>query len=188
MDSNALKNNPIYLSDTCKALEELRRANKDDIRQSQTQAFLGANKVVSDLNKYLFTVATLLIPILFSLVTVDEIRKRLNPGDNILIILSIFFLFLSLILGFIHMFSEYKFFRKWLKNEEKKLKVWSSTSFWPGAPSADKINEYIKEYDSKKLRVDDIRGGNGTRISYNLFDYSGHFLAHRYCANNFNHF
>jgi len=155
-ENDTLKNNPNYLLDVCKGLEELRRGNKNDIKQSQIEAFLGANQVVSNINKYFFTVATLLIPIIFSLVTIDEIRRKLNQGDSVLVVLSIIFLFLSLIAGFIHMLVEYKFFRKWLKEEDRKLKLWSSTSFWPSVPLPDKIKDYINEYDSTKSKTDDI--------------------------------
>ena len=117
---------------------------------------MGGNKVVSDLNKYLFTVATLLIPIIFSLLGVNEIRERFDQRDDILIGASIIFLLLSLVGGFLHMISEIRFFRKWLKNTERRLKLWASISFWPSVPTADKINDYIKEYDSIKARTDDI--------------------------------
>jgi len=151
------ENDPNYLLDVCKGLEELRRANKDDVKQSQLEAFAGANTITSNLNKYLFTVASLLIPIIFSLISVNEIKQRLNQGDSVLIVLSLSFLFLSLIVGFIFMISEYMYFKKWLKNTERKLEKWSSSSFWPCTPpSAGDINGYLTEYNLLKSRTDEI--------------------------------
>lgn len=156
MKRDNLKNSPDYLLNVCKGLEDLRQGNKEDIRQSQIEALVGGNKVVSDLNKYLFTVATLLIPIIFSLLGVNEIRERLDQRDSVLIGASIIFLLLSLVGGFLHMISEIRFFKRWLKNTERRLKLWASISFWPSVPTADKIKDYIKEYDSIKSRTDDI--------------------------------
>lgn len=151
-----LKNNPEYLLRVCQGLEELRKGNKEDIRQSQIEAFEGGNKVVADLNKYLFSVATIVIPIIFSLTTIKEIRQILDQRSALLIKLSIISLFSSLFFGFFHMISEYNFFKIWLQNTEKKLKKWSSVSFWPGAPIPSKIKEYINEYETIKSQVDEI--------------------------------
>src|SRR5690606_28746680 len=119
-----------YLLKVCQGLEQLRVGNKSDIRQSQTEAYHGENKVLSDLNKYLFGFATLLVPIIFSLSSVDEIRKNLDNSDGLLIELSLIFLFSSLIAGLMHIISEYKFFNRWHKNQDKKLKRWATISFW----------------------------------------------------------
>ncbi len=151
-----LKKDPSYLLKVCEGLEELRKGNKADIRESQIEAFNGLNKVTSDLNKYLLTVSTALIPIIFSLVTINEIRQKLNQRDGALIAVAIIFLFASLVLGFIHMISESRFFKKWIKFEDKKLKLWASTSFWPSAPIPTKIKEYIDEYDLIRKKVDEI--------------------------------
>ena len=140
----------------CEGLERLRIGNKSDIRESQIEAFTGINKLTSEINKYLFTIATLLIPIIFSLVTIDIVRQKLNKGDSTLISYSLVFLLLSIIAGFIHMLAEYKFFRKWLGLEEKKLKQWSLISFWPGVPAPEKIKDYINEYNQAKNKVDEI--------------------------------
>lgn len=152
-ESNTPEN---YLQKVCEGLEELRRGNKNDIRESQIEAVQGLNKITSDLNKYLFTVATFLIPILFSLVTLNEIRQKLDQKDGVLIALATIFLFVSLTLGFIHMVSESKFFKKTIYNADKKLKLWSSISFWPSAPLPNKVREYVDEYDSIKKKVDEI--------------------------------
>ena len=154
--ANSFRNDPNYLLKVCEGLESLRQGNKNDIRESQIEAFNGTNKIVSDLNKYLFTVGTLLIPILFSLVTIGDIRQRLDQRDSVLIMLSLVFLFTSLVSGFVHMISELKYFRKWLKNQDKKLRLWATTSFWPSDPSPEKIKDYINDYDSLKQKSDDI--------------------------------
>lgn len=151
-----LREDPTYLLRVCEGLEQLRVGNKNDIRQSQTEAYLGGNKVVSDLNKYLFSFTTVLIPVIFSLLSVTEIMKSLDKFDGLLIQLALVFLFSSLLAGLLHMVAEYKFFDKWLKNQNSKLKLWSSTSFWPSAPIPSKIEEYITEYDSMKKQADDI--------------------------------
>jgi len=156
MANDTFKNDPNYLLKVCEGLEELRRGNKNDIRESQVKQVDGLNRVISDINKYLLTVATALIPIIFSLVTINEIRQKLNQKDGNLIAAAIVLLFISLVFGFIHMITESSFFRKGIRSEEKKLKMWSSTSFWPGVPSPSKIKEYIEEYDSIKKNVDKI--------------------------------
>ena len=156
MDKDSLKSNSDYFLSVCKGLEDLRRGNKEDIRQSQIKALEGGNKVVSDLNKYLFAVATLLVPIIFSFVTINEARERLTTTDSFLITLSIVFLLFSIGAGFSHMITEYLFFKKWLGNQDRKLKLWATVSFWPGAPLPEKIKDYIQEYNSIKARTEDI--------------------------------
>jgi hypothetical protein len=151
-----LKSDRDYLRSVCEGLERLRIGNKSDIRESQIEAYTGVNRITSELNKYLFTLATLLIPIIFSLITIDIVRQKLNKGDSTLISYSLVFLLLSIIAGFAHMFAEYKFFKKWLGIEERKSKQWSLISFWPGVPAPEKIKNYINEYDQAKNRVDEI--------------------------------
>lgn len=156
MNKKGLKHNSAYLLEVCKGLETLRQDNKRDIRESQKEAVSGANKTLSDLNKYLFTVATLLIPIIFSLVGIKDIRESINPEDSILLKEAILFLFISLLIGFCHMMSEVGFYRKWLMNAEERLKLWSSISFFPGVPTAKQVGKYIKEYEGMIVKIDSI--------------------------------
>ncbi|QQG41859.1 MAG: hypothetical protein HYV90_00905 [Candidatus Woesebacteria bacterium] len=151
-----LRNDNTYLLEVCQGLEQLRVGNKSDIKQSQVEAFLAGNKVVSDLNKYFFGFATLLVPIIFSFSTVDEVRQKLDKSDSLLLELSLIFLFSSLVSGLLHMASEYKFFKRWLKNQDKKLKQWASVSFWPSTPTPSKISQYLNEYESIKKETEII--------------------------------
>lgn len=156
MKDNNLQEDKEYLSDICKGLEDLRQGNKSDIRQSQIEAFSASNTVLSDLNKYLFYATTLLIPLIFSIVGIESFKNKLTQGDIALIKASLVFLFFSLIVGFCHMISDVIYYRKWQKNTERQLKLWSTTSFWPGVPIGSKIEDYINEYESIRSRTDDI--------------------------------
>ncbi len=141
-----LRENEQYLTDTCKGLEELRVSNKRNLRESQVIALNSLNKTLSDINKYFFTISTLLIPIIFSLINLPEIKKRLSNGDGVLIKMSLIFLMLSLLFGLIHMLADYKFYKKWLQNLEKKLEKWSAISFWPGNPLPEMVIKSVSRY------------------------------------------
>lgn len=153
---NKLPDDPNYLLRVCEGLEQLRRGNRDDLRQSQVEGVQSHNRVVSDINKYLLTVATALIPIIFSLVTINEIRRKLNQRDDTLIEMALIFLFASLVFGFAHMISETLFFRKAIKSANRRLKLWASISFWPGSPTLGKVKEYLDEYELLREKTADI--------------------------------
>lgn len=152
MDTQSSRENKLI--DICKGLEQLRVDNKASIRQSQIEALRTANMTVVNINKYLLTVATLLVPIIFSFTTIREISRTLNSTDGLLLKISLVFLGASIAFGFIHMFFEVKYYRDWLKNDTSKLKLWSSTSFWPG--NQNKAENYVEEYNSIKKEVDNI--------------------------------
>lgn len=152
---NKLKSNPDYLIGIPKGLEELRRGNKEVIRQSQIFAVSEINKIVSNLNRYFFTIALLLIPIIFSLVTLSNVREILNNGDSVLISEAFIFLLASLLCGLAHMLHEYFYWKKAEINFENQIKTWS-VSFWPGVPLPSKIAGYIEEYNKTVKKVDEI--------------------------------
>ncbi len=152
----SLKDDRDYLRSVCEGLESLRVRNKTEIRESQIKAYNGVNKITSDLNKYFFTLSTLLIPIIFSLVSVNVIRQRLNKADSMLITISLLFLIVSIIFGFVHHRVEYIFYVKMLKNKTKQLKMWSAISFWPADPSPEKIRNYFNEYESIRKKTTEI--------------------------------
>lgn len=152
-----IKRDPKYWWSVCEGLERLRIGNKNDIRQSQTEAFEELNKVVGNFSKYLFTIAALLIPIIFSLVTSDSIRKRLDQRDSVWISVALILLSASLVAGLVHMISEYKYNKNWLKNCEKRLKIWASSSFWPSVPTPENIGKYMMEYEETRNKTDEIQ-------------------------------
>lgn len=150
-----LRESPNYLIGVVEGLEELRRGNKDDIRQSQIHAHELLNTTVSSLNKYFFTIASLLVPLLISLVTVNDVRQRIDAKSSVLIAISLISLTASVVIGVGHIVSDYHFLKGWYKEESKKLKLWSK-SFWPGVPIPSKIEGYIEEYNSTLEQVDKV--------------------------------
>lgn len=154
MNQENLRNDPRYLVESVKALEELRSGNKDDIRVSQVMAVESANRTVTAINKYLFSISSVLIPFFTALVSFDELSRNLTNTDRGIAVTSLIFLGASLVFGLLHMVTDVIFYRFWVKDQDQKLKIWSSTSFFPSNPF--KIKDYIDEYDLMKTRSDKI--------------------------------
>lgn len=154
MRKNRVKNenNSEFTIDLCKGLEDLRRGNVESIKQSRQIAFDGGNSAESNINRQLINAAALLIPVVFSLGSVQEIRSQLNQTNSLMVKISLIFMLVSLLLGLIHIYEDHVFYKKWFKLEEKKLKPWASTSFFPSDPA--KIRAYLKEYESIKKQID----------------------------------
>jgi hypothetical protein len=144
-----------FNSDVAKGIESLRQGNKSDLRESQVYALAAHNKSISDINKYLFTIASLLIPLVASLIGIEDIRKNLNQVDKAIIIESIVLIIFSVLFGFIHTITDALFFKTWLDNVEERLKLWSTTSFWPTNPS--NVANHLDEYESLRKKADHIQ-------------------------------
>lgn len=156
MAKTPIKNDQPTLRDICKELENSRKDNKSADREAQIEALHSLIITISNFSKYIFTIVTLLIPIIFSLVTNNDIKNHLDQRDSVLIIGSLIFLFVSFLLGLTNMVFEIIFYRKWLKNQNKKLQLWSSTTFWPADTRPEKVQGYIKEHNSLVKMANEI--------------------------------
>lgn len=136
-------------------LEELRKNNKADIRESQIYVLTSLNNSLSAINKYFFSLATVLIPIVAGLAGFKEVRINLEDVERVALAESIILILLSISCGFLHMLYDIEFFRFWLKNADERLKLWSSSSFYPGNPL--KAKDYVEEYENIKNRTDQLQ-------------------------------
>lgn len=156
-ETSEFKNDKSYLMEVCKGLEELRVSNKHDVRQSQTEAFTGVNRSTSELNKLFFTISSLLIPTIYTLVSLNETRTALSAGKQSgFLVISLASLLVSLIFGTIHVVVDINFYKKWLRSETRKSRIWSSTSFWPGVPTPEQIKTYFDDYETKSKEITTI--------------------------------
>lgn len=137
-----------------KALENLRRDNKQDIRDSQIEAFREINKLSSDFNKYLFTFTTLFISLVFSIFGFTDFLEKITAGERFAILEALLFFLMSMMFGFMHIVSNIGFHKQWLVNTEERLQIWSTTSFFPGV--VHNFEKYLDEYDSMKVNAEDL--------------------------------
>lgn len=140
----------------CKGLEDLRRNIVSSINEGRLIALSGGNKAESDINKQLINAAAFLIPVVFSLANIQEVRQHLNPTSGLMIKISIIFMFFSLLSGFVYILFTKLFYDKWVKLQENKLKPWATISFFPADPK--KLESYLQEYEEVRKLVNSMGG------------------------------
>lgn len=143
------------LIDITKGLENLRQSNKSDLRESQVYSLTSLNQTVSNINKHFFLIATLLIPYAGALVGIDEIRLKFSEIDKMLVLETLLLVLSSIIFGLLHMLEDAKFYKQWLENVDSRLRIWSSSTFWPSDPR--KAEAYVEEYTEKQKKTDQIQ-------------------------------
>lgn len=143
------------LTDITKGLENLRQGNKSDLRESQVYSLTSLNQTVSNINKHFFLIATLLIPYAGALVGIDEINSKLDEVDRMLTFEMLALVLASILFGILHMIEDVKFYKSWLENVDARLKIWSSSAFWPS--NLNKAKDYVEEYSKKQEKTDKIQ-------------------------------
>ena len=143
------------LKDYAIALERLRQANKNDIRESQATAHSLLTSAWSSLNKNLFLVASLFIPLISSFVINSDVRSLMGQSGILLIKEALVLTIASIAFGFLHIIAESRYYDKWLEISDKRLRLWSQTSFWPGIPTD--FPRYINEYETIRKESDGIQ-------------------------------
>ncbi|MBI4057848.1 hypothetical protein HY405_00835 [Candidatus Microgenomates bacterium] len=142
------------LKDLSKALEELRKDNASDLRESYLFAVSSANQIWLETGKTLFSVSALIIAIFAAVLGLKEVKEALDVSARVFIGHSLILLLLSMISGFLHMLAETNFFVERSKNIAKQYRIWSSTSFWPSDPN--RMVESIDEYNKMKQKTDTL--------------------------------
>ncbi len=143
------------MKDYAIALERLRQANKNDIRESQATAHSLLTSAWSSLNKNLFLVASLFIPLISSFVINSDVRSLMGQSGILLIKEALVLTIASIAFGFLHIIAESRYYDKWLEISDKRLRLWSQTSFWPGIPTD--FPRYINEYETIRKESDGIQ-------------------------------
>lgn len=143
------------LTDISKGLETLRQSNKSGLRESQVYSLTSFNQIIANINKHFFLIASLLIPFIGALVGLDEINHKLSEVDKMLVLEALILVLSSIFFGFVHMMKDADFYKNWLKNVEIRLKMWSSTTFWPS--DVTKAENYVKEYMKIQKKTDKIQ-------------------------------
>lgn len=145
--------NNITFRDYIIFLERLRADNQKRLHDAAFQWNKLANNRSSELSKYLFTIASLILPLSLIPVTNAEITASLALESKSFLVFSWSFFVLSLAAGIVHLRKESNFFNKWAKQENERSLVYSTGIFTTKPVDAyGRLNE-MNEASSKLAKM-----------------------------------
>lgn len=120
---------------------ELLIRNKEKLEKDRESVLRDANISINELSKNLIIASSILIGLTSALIGNEAIRTSINSLEKMLFLMSWLFLIISIFLGIIQFFINYKFLRSWGKVRTKIIRKIS--------------NKGYKKYDD--FRKDSIR-------------------------------
>jgi hypothetical protein len=117
------------VQDYIKSMESLRKNNRDRLHQAAMKWNELANNRSADLSKYLFTIASLVLPLSLLPVTQEGFTVADVSFWKIILVFAWALFVTSLIFGLIHLAKEVDFFNGWGRQENERGKAYSEGIF-----------------------------------------------------------
>lgn len=109
---------------SAKELEALRINNRTLIYNQMISHIDSTNKLELEIHKFLTGTVSVIISILLLFVSNNELFKNLSVFDRAILRGSLAFLFISLLAGVAHLYTEHTFFKKSAGRAAKRLDIW----------------------------------------------------------------